>query len=207
MLVQGIRDRLFILDSYRQGSRQHSASSHGRASFSAVNNSRPLRHAPKITTEDRHIAWNTMTAEEILRRDRVLGRLWSFCEPEGKQKTRIVFGKIENIRDTRPHFSWPWNLSHTAVGMPPGNVKDRFDSENLSKAFLLPLTSSDDRRYLVPVLEDGNAIILRAANNGAVLIKEITVEGEKKKNAAKALSGWTRSSILDGDLESSHVLS
>lgn len=35
-----------------------------------------LDHAPKITPEDRNISWNTWTAEDILLRDRVLGRLW-----------------------------------------------------------------------------------------------------------------------------------
>lgn len=69
---------------------------------------RPLRkcgpnntasYAPKLTAEDRHIDWNTWTAEEILRRDRVLGSLWdnatySRCNHENsniRQSKRIIF--------------------------------------------------------------------------------------------------------------------
>ena len=49
-------------------------------------NSRPIqipkegdsepRHAPKITTEDKHIQWNSWSVKDFLVRDRVLGHLW-----------------------------------------------------------------------------------------------------------------------------------
>ncbi|MCJ1412361.1 Methionyl-tRNA formyltransferase [Ptychographa xylographoides] len=52
------------------------------------------RPAPKITPEDRHINWNSWTAEEILRRHRVIGPLWSKastrCPPLLSEK-RIVW--------------------------------------------------------------------------------------------------------------------
>lgn len=36
-----------------------------------------LSHAPKITPQDREVTdWTNITAEELLRRDRVLGKLW-----------------------------------------------------------------------------------------------------------------------------------
>ena len=52
-----------------------------------------IRLAPKITTEDTHVDWTTWTCEEILRRYRVLGRLWNFaqCHDKGKLVQRRVF--------------------------------------------------------------------------------------------------------------------
>lgn len=35
------------------------------------------RRAPKITPEDRHIKWDTWSADEIIRRHRVIGPLWN----------------------------------------------------------------------------------------------------------------------------------
>lgn len=40
------------------------------------------RPAPKITPEDRHVRWNLWTSHEILRRQRVIGPLWSIAESD-----------------------------------------------------------------------------------------------------------------------------
>ncbi len=52
-------------------------------------------YAPKVTPEDRCIDWHSWTADEILLRDRVLGRLWdmhvySQCLP-GKSPKRLTY--------------------------------------------------------------------------------------------------------------------
>lgn len=51
------------------------------------------RAAPKITPNDRFIAWETWTAEEIMRRHRVIGPLWSSAifNDEGKSERRIIW--------------------------------------------------------------------------------------------------------------------
>ena len=51
------------------------------------------RAAPKITPNDRFIDWETWTAEEIMRRHRVIGPLWSSARlnDEGKSKRRIIW--------------------------------------------------------------------------------------------------------------------
>lgn len=54
-----------------------------------------LDHAPKITPEDRHVDWSTWTSDEIVLRDRVLGRLWDLetfrrCSGGGPSK-RVAF--------------------------------------------------------------------------------------------------------------------
>ena len=52
-----------------------------------------VRAAPKITSNDRFINWETWTAEEILRRHRVIGPLWSSAtfDEEGKSGRRIIW--------------------------------------------------------------------------------------------------------------------
>ena len=74
MLVQGIKDRVFVPPLQHVGwyKDQHSE----------------LRYAPKITTEDRHINWDKWTAEEILRRHQVIGPLWNFAQSLTAGKTR-----------------------------------------------------------------------------------------------------------------------
>ena len=51
------------------------------------------RAAPKITSNDRFIDWEAWTAEEIMRRHRVIGPLWSSAKfnDEGKSERRIIW--------------------------------------------------------------------------------------------------------------------
>ena len=51
------------------------------------------RAAPKITPNDRLINWETWTAEEIMRRHRVIGPLWSSAKfnEERKSERRIIW--------------------------------------------------------------------------------------------------------------------
>ena len=51
------------------------------------------RAAPKITPNDRFVNWETWTAEEIMRRHRVIGPLWSSARlnDEGKSERRIIW--------------------------------------------------------------------------------------------------------------------
>lgn len=82
MLVRGIKDRVYIPpypDIAQPLSLEESAS---------------LRLAPKITSNDRHVQWQAWSAEEIMRRHRVIGPLWSLvtCEIAGKlTQKRIIW--------------------------------------------------------------------------------------------------------------------
>ena len=58
-------------------------------------------HAPKITPEDRHIDWRSWSAEEVLRRDRVLGRLW-----DTETYTQCMRGQAQEPK--RVTFFGPW---------------------------------------------------------------------------------------------------
>ena len=82
LLLQAIRDRIFVhsprnLDHHKVAS-----------------NEEMIRLAPKISQADRHIDWQSWTAEKILRRQRVIGPLWSHCcrtNGESPQQTRLLW--------------------------------------------------------------------------------------------------------------------
>lgn len=191
ILIHGIRNRLFIPDP----NRPHIASL-------STGTGRPLRHAPKITTEDRHIDWTKWRMEDILRRDRVLGRLWTFCQPKGKPKTRIVLEGLENVTQNAPDFWWSGRLN-TLVGgtyfQPTGNTNSPYDHIDLGKFSLLPVISAAEERLSIPCVEHGDAIVMLHRSAGSLLVREITVEGGKKKSAAKALAELAGSSDIEID--------
>ena len=58
-----------------------------------VEDAAAARAAPKVTSNDRFIDWETWTAEEIMRRHRVIGPLWSSARfnDEGKSPRRIIW--------------------------------------------------------------------------------------------------------------------
>ena len=65
MLVQCLKDGAFIPPLQP------------RIHLQADKAKRAIKAAPKITPADRHIDWSSWTAEEILRRHRVIGPLWN----------------------------------------------------------------------------------------------------------------------------------
>ena len=191
ILVQGIQNRLFIPDP----NRPHIASLSSETG-------RPLRHAPKITTEDRHIDWTKWIMEDILRCDRVLGRLWTFCQPEGKPKTRIVLEGLENVTSKALDFWWSGKLNTrvgTAYFQPTTNMDSPYDHKDLGKFYLLPVVSADKKHFSIPCVEHGDAIVILHRSGGSLLVREITVEGGKKKSAAKALAQLAGSGDIEFD--------
>lgn len=68
MLIKGLRERVYVPPIEDVGSPM----------IEQFN--QPLRLAPKITPDDRHIDWVTWTAERILRTHRVLGPLWNITQ-------------------------------------------------------------------------------------------------------------------------------
>ena len=79
MLVQAIRKRSFEAPWEVKGWKQ-------------TGHEGLVRHAPKITPNDRRIDWQTWTASRILHTQNVLGPLWNFVKkhPEGFSRSRRV---------------------------------------------------------------------------------------------------------------------
>ena len=72
ILIQGLRNRLYLHPKPIIRSNRHE------------DDLKWLRHAPKITPEDRHIDWETWTSEKILRTHRVIGPLWNTAQARKK---------------------------------------------------------------------------------------------------------------------------
>jgi methionyl-tRNA formyltransferase len=82
MLVNGLRDLVYVSPRQDVGW------------YSTKGSIQPIRRAPKITPEDRHIDWGTWTAERILRTHRVIGPLWNITGAweQGKpRRKRIIW--------------------------------------------------------------------------------------------------------------------
>lgn len=140
MLVQGLRKRLFVppLDDVGW--------------FRGSEDTANLRHAPKITSEDRHINWDSWTAEDILRRNRVIGPLWNTaaCGDASGRKKRVIWSSGFQLAEAVKHqylppgtpFAEPQGQgSYLLVGTCDGKtlkIKDaKVEGEKLSPAWLM----------------------------------------------------------------------
>ncbi|KAH0565311.1 hypothetical protein GP486_001293 [Trichoglossum hirsutum] len=93
MLVQGLRDRVFIPP----------LTDVGWWSNARLRGRNPeLKYAPKITPMDRHADWFSFTANEILRRQRVLGPLWNMATGPDSRKRVIMTLSRHPVIDNAP---------------------------------------------------------------------------------------------------------
>ena len=79
LLIEGIRKGLFVPNKENPDIIQNNQAT------------RSVRPAPKITPEDRHINWNTWSADEIIRKHQIIGPLWNIA-------SSFVDGKITKMR-------------------------------------------------------------------------------------------------------------
>lgn len=95
MFVQGLRDLVFVPPRQDVGW------------YNIRSSTQPIRYAPKITPEDRHIDWETWPAKRILRTHQIIGPLWNIAEAvkDGKPLAKRViwpsgFTKLTSDMDT-----------------------------------------------------------------------------------------------------------
>lgn len=174
MLVQGLRDRIFVPPI------------RDLSSELPWQDPITLRHAPKITTGDRRIQWDTMTATEICRRDRALGRLWGFVQlPERNEKRRIVFNGLEVVQIPQELLDWQERKNGSEHGLQE-----------------LPFIGMDGAVHnWLPFTKDGSGIVVPTQGKEALLIKEITKDGDSRKPAIEALVGMKILSRDEIDLD------
>jgi len=156
---------------------------------------RAIRHAPKITTEDRHINFHKMSSEEIVRRNRVLGRLWFYILPSRK---RSWFGASQpsgnpNLAEKRvvchKVSSMQLGLSLSAAKQHEKNLKG---GKSQIKYFTM-WDKQEQTEHRRAIERYGNAVLVPAGTFklGSALdivrIEEVTIEGANKMSAGKAL--------------------
>ena len=114
-----------------------------------------LDHAPKITPEDRKINWKTWTADEIVLRDRVLGRLWDM-----KSYMRC-FG---SFHPKRIAFDGPW-----MVVTPETASVTRYGSDSPGQLMLVRPQDSKKAR-----------LAFKTCDHRIVVPTAFTIDGQKK---------------------------
>lgn len=161
MLVQGIRDRVFVPPLEDVG---WSKSTH-------------LVHATKITPEHREVDWAQCSGVKFSRCHRAMGRLWNTIYVDATTKKRVVYEE--------------WDL----VPIPPA-LKKYIDSRGVDDrgledgvhSFLYDRPGGfKPQMYVV----DNDAIVTAGVNEHdgmCVRLKFVTVEGDKKRAAARAMS-------------------
>ena len=156
MLVQGIRDRIFVPPLHDVGWHEDDPQL------------TELRHAPKITPEDRHIDWGKWTAEEILRRHQVIGPLWNFAQSSAA-------GKIRTQR-----IIWPSGFS-----------KLPHSDENILRPGHPILQSLD-----FPA-ENPRSLLIRTCDGFTLQTDEVKIEGGRVENASVACKRAGMIGLLD----------
>ena len=84
MLLHGLENRIFV----------HPVVDVGWFKGNTSEPNSPIRAAPKIMPEDRHIDWTTWTANDIINRQNVIGPLWSYAQGSsnlGTSPRRIIW--------------------------------------------------------------------------------------------------------------------
>ena len=146
LLCQGIEDGLFV---------------DPKATRTETLKSDELEHAPKITSEDRHIDWETWAADEILLRDRVLGRLWDL------QTYARCFGSLSK----RVAFQGPWTKEDAATASTTA-----LDSAVPGQAVLLRTKESRTPK-----------LGFQTCDHQIVVPSAATIDGEKKGTGIAAI--------------------
>lgn len=162
MLVEGIQNRVFDGDV-----------AHDYLEIPQIKG--PLKYAPKITPEDRHVDFASMTALDIDRRYRALERLWTLAEIEKGSHKRMVFFGIEVI--PRPIELYDGIKSELTI-----------DHEKFRH---LRILGRDGEIHSVPVFRDetdyGEGVVIGTMGDESLLVREVTIDGKKKMSAARAL--------------------
>jgi methionyl-tRNA formyltransferase len=97
MLLSCIKDRLYLAGTdIREGVQHDQRTATARA-------------APKITPRDRFIDWDTWSAEEILRRNQIIGPLWSSARvnADTEDKRRIIWSTGFELYEDAPDVHFP----------------------------------------------------------------------------------------------------
>ncbi|KFZ19060.1 hypothetical protein V502_03845 [Pseudogymnoascus sp. VKM F-4520 (FW-2644)] len=148
--------------------------------------SKILALAPKINTGNKRLL-SKMTAEEIVRKERALGRVWVGTKLSDGSRKRVILEGLETV---------PM----------PAEMSDFYATHEDEMGIFKPFTILEDDgekegATIVPMMKtpDGNSIIIAAKGGSALLIRNATIDGSKKNTAAVALYGKS----LEGDSDGS----
>ncbi|KAK5163713.1 Methionyl-tRNA formyltransferase [Saxophila tyrrhenica] len=125
-----------------------------------------LEHAPKITPQDRRIDWVSWSADDIILRDRILGRLW---DPE------LYMRCNKNTEDGMPKritLSGPWRV---------------WTPEEINASVISNKGPGDPLRLYEPERPRDNVLGIVTCDRKVVCPASATIEGQKKDTGLQAL--------------------
>lgn len=143
----------------------------------APNEDKPaLSHAPKLVKSDRQIRWESWSAGDFVRHQRVLGPLWTELLRDGGRK-RAIFEDAEVVDDLSGVEEEKRRFRCSTVGAPSSPGQDTMMSYvDAGRA------SGGD---------GSGGVLIGMAGGGFLRVREIKVEGEKKKPAGVVLAAWS----------------
>lgn len=139
LLVQGLRDGAHVSPQAQEGSAAQE------------------RPAPKITPEDRHVRWDSWTAEEILLRHRVIGPLWSVAESNSSatgNQSRII---------------WSSGFQKASVGLPDLQSGVAITQPGEPSAYIRTIDGHVLRAETIKVEGSGNSYASQALKRAGML--------------------------------------
>ncbi|KAG4264517.1 methionyl-tRNA formyltransferase [Fusarium proliferatum] len=151
MLIQGLRDGVYVPLRQNTGWRAEELSDE------------QLVHAPKLTKADGRIKWTQWTGDDIVRRIRVLGSVWTHAVNKKGDKKRLIFQDVETIssKDIGNHGAKVRLLEDTGVVL----------------------------ETLVWDQGDGSCAI-RTLDDSVIRVKKIKEEGKSQRDAMAGLRGY-----------------
>jgi len=153
-----------MLSKYVQDTYLRSHDHEKKEAFSSLQpNVKNIRHAPKITTGDRELDWENWTARDIIRRDRILSRLWTKIrhrdETTNKEhEKRVIFEGLQLLSADK-------DLIKTSVAA--------LDSYRLGG---IPLEIYRHEKSLIIVTKPDRQLLR---------ISSVTIEGRNKQDASE----------------------
>ncbi|KAH7262086.1 formyl transferase [Fusarium tricinctum] len=152
MLVQGLRDGVHVPPRQDKSWKGEEL------------NEERLSHAPKVTKANGHVKWTTWTADEIVRRVRVLGSVWTHAVNKKGETKRLIFQDAEcvSLEDVRADGTEVQFIEGSELGVFKTLVSDR-----------------------------GNgSCAVRASDNNVIRVKRIKEEGKAERDAMTVLKGY-----------------
>lgn len=151
----------------------------------------PPRHAPKITTADRRVNIVSSSTDELIRRNRVLRRLWTVLRLSLDVDKRLIFEDMTSVPRPKVINDAKYRASQRTAGATTLGTEPDSPESQIYQAYFVDENGA--MKVFIYVRDENDAIIIPQLNaRAAVRVEEITVEGEKKKPAFHALHEKTK---------------
>ncbi|PNH29687.1 hypothetical protein VD0002_g8745 [Verticillium dahliae] len=190
MLVQGLRDGVHVPPLKPVG---RTPSQRDLAA---------LRHAPKLTKQDRQVRWRAWAADDFATRETVLGPLWSELQTRRGRK-RVLFEGLEAVAPLAGGDEAVKGRAGAFVAFETGaDAGGSGGSVLVEEAVEVSYLEADD---------GSGSVLISAPGGGVVKVARIKIEGDKSKPAANTLAihtnvgkaeFWKGSSDIHGEASS-----